>query len=201
MIESVRANARGLDYEIVIVDSGSIDGTPEYLMQQPDVVFIQQGERRGAVSAFNEAFARCSKPYVMNANDDILVHGDLFREAIAQMRDPAIGQVAFPFSDKILCKEYCYIKTSLVRFNYALYANFGVTRKSIGDAVGWWGNYYQYSGDCELSANIWNPGYRVEKLVGDGWVEHLEVQDATRQPNTDSPKFYAKWKDWKGVDR
>src|SRR3972149_3857910 len=79
-----------------------------------------------------------------------------------------------------------------------LYANFGVTRNWLGNKLGWWGGYDHYSGDAELSLKIWDAGYKVVKLDGNGHILHLEVQDSTRKGNNDSEKFYAKWNDWEG---
>lgn len=199
MINSVRERVDGIEYEFVIVDSHSDDGTEAYLRQQKDVVVIEQ-DRWGAVCAFNEAFKHCSGSFVFNANDDCVVHGDLFNEAIAQMRDEQIGQVAFPFGKEELSTTVAYVRLGRPR-NYVMYSNFGITRKWLGDKVSWWGNglYHKYAGDSELSCRIWDEGYRVVSLQGKGWVEHLEVEDELRVDNVDSPKFYEKWKDWQGV--
>ncbi len=195
MIESVRASAQGLEYEIVAVDGQSRDGTPAWLFSQPDIVFASQPPL-GAVAAYNLGFSLASSPLVCNLNDDCLVHGDLFNEAIAQMRDPQIAQVAFPFGKEELVKTVAYAHPGRNR-NLLLYGNFALTRRSVGEQVGWWGDYLRvYGGDAELSMNIYRLGLGVVSLQGKGWVEHLEVQDDTRVENTDSEKFYAKWADW-----
>ncbi len=195
MIESVRESAKGLGYEIIVVDGESHDGTSAWLFSQPDIVFATQPPL-GAVSAYNLGFSLASSPLVCNLNDDCIVHGDLFNEAIAQMRDPQIAQVAFPFGKEELITTAAYMRPGKSR-NLLLYTNYGVTRKSVGDKVGWWGNFYKtYAGDAELSMNIHCAGLGVVSLQGKGWVEHLEIQDDTRVENTDSDKFYDKWKDW-----
>lgn len=195
MIESVRERVQGLDYEIIIVDSFSEDGTQEYLRNQPDVLTLEQ-KRLGAVRAFNFGFSVAQGTYVCNLNDDVICHGDLFNEAIAQMRDPQIGQVAFPFGKEELLKTCAYMHPGKTR-NLLLYGNFAMTRRVTGTLLGWWGKYYkQYAGDAELSMRIHQVGLSVVELVGKGWIEHLELQDSTRVENKDSAKFYERWKDW-----
>jgi GT2 family glycosyltransferase len=194
MIASVEQALDGIKHEIIVVDGGSTDGTIEWLWQS-NVVLIEQGKKLGAVRAFNAGFAMARFPFVFNANDDILVHGDLFREALVQMREPNVAQVAVPYGKAELETTCAYVKLGKSQ-NYYLYGNFALTRRDIGDKLGWWSDYYHYAGDAELSARIWEAGYLVEKLNGKGWIEHLEVQDATRVENTDSKRFYEKWKDW-----
>ncbi len=180
MMASVRENAR--DYHFVIADGGSTDGTVEWLKKQPDVTLLENAV--GVVNGINQAF-NLARGFIVNLNDDVIVHGDIFN--LEQFRDPTVGQVTLPFSDKVLDKDYMYVKLG---YHYYLYANFGITRKELGDKVGWWGDYRKYAGDSELSMQIHRLGYRVEEYKGTGWIEHLEVSPSL---NLDSEKFYAKW--------
>jgi GT2 family glycosyltransferase len=199
MVAGTRAAIYPLSYEFVIADGFSQDGTLEWIEEQRDIHLIQMGARTGAVNSFNAAFKECRGKYIVNLNDDILIHGDIFCRAVEQLEaDPEIGQVAIPFreSDEASPK-FDFIPHQKTGREW-LYANFGVTRKSLGDKLGWWGNYDTYAGDAELSLKIWDAGYKVVKLDGGGYILHLAVQDSTRRGNTDSHKFYDKWKNWEG---
>jgi glycosyltransferase involved in cell wall biosynthesis len=189
-----------IPHEFIIVDGGSTDGTIEWVRSQPCAVLIAQGQRVGAVRAFNEGFRAARGKYVVNLNDDVVFYGNPLTRAIKQLdSDDLIGQIAIPFQ----CPgEMGPRVDSLVVGNprrEMLYANFGVTRKSLGDQVGWWGNLtYQYNGDPNLSLGIWSRGYKVVKLDGCGYIGHLEAKDATRQPNTDSHLLFQAWNSWAG---
>jgi hypothetical protein len=76
-----------------------------------------------------------------------------------------------------------------------LYANFGVTRKTAGDAVGWWGDYLHNAGDAHLSMSLHAAGMGVSRLgMGTGYVDHLRVDDATRKrENVDCKKFWRRF--------
>lgn len=201
MAASVRTAVYPMSYELVVVDGDSKDGTIEWVNDQRDIVFIQQGARMGAVSAFNEGFSKSRGKYICNLNDDCLIYGDIFCRAVEQLEaDSGIGQVAIPFraSDEE-CPKFDFIPHQRTKREW-LYANFGVTRKSLGDKLGWWGRYDIYGGDSELSLKIWDAGYKVVKLGGEGYVLHLAVQDSTRRGNNDTYKFYDKWNNWEGPD-
>src|SRR5689334_7817208 len=61
----------GIEYEIIIVDGGSTDGTITWCKSQPDITLIEQGEKRGAIAAFDAGAYAANGEYVLLANDDI----------------------------------------------------------------------------------------------------------------------------------
>jgi len=55
-VRSVRHALQGRDYEHIVCDGGSTDGTLEYLRQQPDIRLIP-GPDRGMYDALNKGMA------------------------------------------------------------------------------------------------------------------------------------------------
>jgi len=184
MIESVREDCKGLEYEFVIVDS-SDDRT--WLREQKDVLLIEQ-ERLGAVTAFNTGFCLSRGAIVINLNDDCFLYPTVIPHALEMFNDPAVGQVAFPFSEPGF-KGY---RTIRVQGRDYLYANFGAIRHTLGVQFGWWGNYKFYSGDTHLSMKVWQAGFRVEPLKCSGWVEHQQIGDLC-QESGDCARFFDYW--------
>jgi len=178
-------------YEIIIADGGSNDGSREWAATHPRITLIGERTLHGAVDAYNKAFSLASAPYVAHLNDDAeLVGGCLDAACDLLDKEPGVGQVAIPFRDFRGPVILNYVHRTGAQ---VLYANFGVTRKSIGDSVGWWGDYlHTYGGDCELSFSVWAAGHTVAPLHG-FCIQHHREQDELRRPNTDSRYFFEKW--------
>ncbi len=198
-LASIGPSAAGLwsETEVIIVDGGSTDGTLEFLRQCEDVRLIEQGAALGAVAAFNAGFRAAQSEYVAAFNDDAEYFGNTLELACSYLDShPKCGQVAIPYRDpdnSIPFVQYVWLGRQRGKVR-ARYANFGVTRRALGDQVGWWGDYEHYAGDCELSANVWMAGYDVDELPG-GEITHYSVVDSTRRDNipSGSRAFYEKW--------
>lgn len=199
MVSSVRDTMpKNLTYEIILVDGGSSDGTIRWAKSQSDVRLIEQGRRLGAVIAYNAGFNQAIGKYVVALNDDAIVHGQVFQQAHDQLeRDLTTGQIAIPYTNP--GSQIPFVQHVEFRSGKYLYANFSVTRRELADRLGWWSSlYHHYAGDAHLSMEIWKASYRVERLQGDGYIEHLETQDETRQANMDSQNFFFRWNIWDG---
>ena len=92
-----------LDYpmekvEIVVVDS-SDDATAELVRaffedrDHPELVLIEEAERRGLALALNDAYAAASNEMVVKTDCDSRVSPDVLREAAANLADPDVGAV------------------------------------------------------------------------------------------------------------
>ncbi len=61
------------DYEIIVVDNGSEDGTVEYLRQQADVHLVENSYNAGFTKATNQAINVSSGDYVLWLNTDTIL--------------------------------------------------------------------------------------------------------------------------------
>lgn len=191
-LKSVHESCGPIDHEIIVVDGGSRDGTQQWLQHQRLVV-IEQGMALGAVAAFNAGFYAAEGDYVAALNDDCAVVGKTLQLSCEYLDTHArCGQVAIPWHD-IGDKDVAVQRVIMGRQRMpVIYANFGVTRRWLGDQVGWWGQWEHYSGDCELSFAITLAGYTVDELPG-GQIDHFRVQDSTRRICYHNQAFMDKW--------
>lgn len=214
MAESVRNSIKhiyGLQYEIVLVDGGSSDGTIEWCKSQPDIKLIEHGQLKGAVKAFNDgAFAARGK-YVIMANDDIEFVDNSIVTAYAYMENnPTCGGGCF-YQDRN-GRDWHVDGMQAVQLDrnkkphrvHVYYAQVGIFPKWLGDHVSWWcsedeygiylkGKRYKggiglhtYGGDNELSARIWDLGYTVDPIYPDkaaAKIADKEAKDDLREVN------------------
>lgn len=197
MIDSVRADLRGrVDYEIVLVDGGSNDGTLDWARGQDDVRLIEQGALLGAIRAFNAGALAARGRYVVLANDDVTFWPRSLLRAMRYLdENPACGAVAFADDRYERFKLMMDARHGVQQIRAAdgsarIYAQVGMVRKWLGDALGWWGhndpimrNGHTYGGDAYLSARLWEFGYSVEAVRGVA-VDDLVYVDDLRERNS-----------------
>ena len=88
-------------YELIMVDNGSTDGTPEYLREQPDVVLIENAENRGFPAACNQGLQVATGENLLLLNNDTLVTTGWLRRMLEVLHsDPTVGLVG-PVSNNI----------------------------------------------------------------------------------------------------
>lgn len=199
MLTSARSRIpRGIDYEFVIVDGGSTDGTLEWLRSQPDVHLIEHGALLGAVRAFTEGGEAAQGEYVLLANDDIEFTGNGIVEALVYLEQHSFcGAVAFADDRpspgygegyKVQHIQGITPEGTPIRL---VYAQVGLFRRDAAQDAGWWGWHdtvmqqaRTYGGDCFLSARLWEAGWTVDAVDG-VQVNDLIVPDSLRAMNTE----------------
>lgn len=103
IVENKLQGIVSLDYpmnkvEVVVVDS-STDNTRNIIREffsdreNPDLILLEEDERRGLAPALNDAYAAASKEIVVKTDCDSKLAPDALREAAANLADPDIGAV------------------------------------------------------------------------------------------------------------
>lgn len=96
-LESVVRNTEYLNYEIIVVDNNSSDGTPEFLREfagrHSNVRLILNSENQGFAKANNQGIAISTGERIVLLNNDTVVSPGWLSRLLAYLDDPQIGMV------------------------------------------------------------------------------------------------------------
>lgn len=82
-IGSILKNVKDIDYEIIVVDNNSSDGSPEAIEKNfSDVKLIKLGENTGFAKANNVGIKKSSAKYVMLLNPDTIIISDAVQKMV-----------------------------------------------------------------------------------------------------------------------
>jgi len=205
-IAGIRANV-GIDHEIIVVGGASEDGTAEWASAQPDIRFIRETQREGAVKAFNKGFRAAQATYVMWLNDDSYPLPGAVEAAVRMIERPDladVGMVAFYHNfdrprnrlDSVEHEGQIY---SVYNVRGYPYANFGLLRRSLLERLGYLDErYYFFASDPDLSlkvqieAGLQVIGCREAKVYHEELIDQRKSEDLD-VGEEDNARLFAKW--------
>jgi glycosyltransferase involved in cell wall biosynthesis len=210
-VESVRAELEGTEYEILVVDGGSTDGTTKWLLRQRDVITIVQHNRgtwagkpvqRKSWGYFmNLGFMAAHGKYVCMLSDDCLVVPDAIKNGLRRFEHElgagrTLGAIAFYFRDWPGEGSYRVGRTWGYRMvvNHGLYLLEGLAAVGYGDEE----SYRFYPADGDLSLRMWEAGYACVDSP-DSYIEHYpHATKSVRSSNMSEQKqdwatYVARW--------
>lgn len=192
MVESARASMpRTIEYEFVITDGASTDGSLEWMREQKDIRVIEHGALKGAIAAFNDAGAAARGEYLVVANDDIEFVGLSIAKGLSFIMDNAdVGAVAF-YQDRG-GKDW-HVESMPVYENgeqkWLPYLQVGIIPRWLWDKCEGWGNWggRTYGGDNYLSGRIYESGYKLTPMEACRITDKTPL-DELRRINNDNRK-------------
>ena len=82
-------------FEVVVVDNGSIDGSPEYIeANYPWVRLVKNDDNLGFAGGTNAGIRAARGDYILTLNNDTRADNRFIEELIRPMADPAVGVCA-----------------------------------------------------------------------------------------------------------
>ncbi|MGP3953659.1 glycosyltransferase [Streptomyces sp. 7N604] len=81
------ASAGGVDYEVIVVDNGSVDGSAEMLAARADVALVRNPDNRGFAAAVNQAYAHASGELILLLNSDVRLRPATLATLVRFLRD------------------------------------------------------------------------------------------------------------------
>jgi GT2 family glycosyltransferase len=206
-VESVKKNTVG-DYELIMVDNGSGDGTQEYIRQFADKYhFFSQNV--GFAKGFNKALSLASGDYLLVINNDTEVPADWFSKLKQALdKDPQAGLVypCYTSGNKIALRYWPGWRVRLVKkFNKELPAGVAIFSKTaiFRDKLGGFSEDFEVAGgeDLDLCFKAWAAGYniyiddRVLVRHKGGGTSKKKLPNWSDLYTRNGDKFQAKWRD------
>ncbi|WP_152396379.1 glycosyltransferase [Paenibacillus guangzhouensis] len=218
-IESIRKYTSHLDYEIIVVDNNSTDGTVDWLNQQEDILAVFNTENFGFPKACNQGIELATGDHILLLNNDTIVTKDWLDNMLRCLHsDESIGAVGSVTNN---CANYQSISVpyNTVEEMHQFAAEFNISdpekweerirligynlliKNSVISQVGLLderftpGNYE----DDDYCLRIRLAGYKL-MLCKDTFIHHFgstsfreNVNGYLKLLNTNKQKFYEKW--------
>ncbi|MGB8952708.1 MAG: glycosyltransferase family 2 protein [Candidatus Aminicenantales bacterium] len=94
-LPAIERSARGMDFETIVVDNNSSDGSPEYVTRNfPAVQLIRNTENVGFARANNQGVKASRGEYVLFLNTDTVIAPEALNLLLRELKvDPAVGAV------------------------------------------------------------------------------------------------------------
>jgi len=202
-VDSIRAGTRA-DYELIIVDNGSTDGTADYATEAADKAVIN-GENLGFAAGNNSGLAGASGTYVAFVNNDTVLPAG-WDESLTQILEaeetvgmvlPAVTAAGNQVTVRTEPGETVEILLPFGEFPSGVVV---VMRRAQIEALGGWSeNYERASGeDLDLAFTVWAHGLDVA-LDTRVLVEHVsqasmrQVPGLTALYRTNLETFLDRW--------
>jgi GT2 family glycosyltransferase len=143
-LRSVYEQTRGIDYEVIVIDNASSDGSAEMVKKEfPQAILISNPDNRGFAAANNQGMAIAKGRYVLLLNPDTIVLDGAIQKSVAYANDHQdIGVLGCQvwLNDKEIQKT-CFAFPSV---QTAIFGAIGLKKlfpKSIlfgKEKIGWW---------------------------------------------------------------
>ncbi|MFA5074950.1 MAG: glycosyltransferase [Candidatus Babeliales bacterium] len=210
-VDSIRQELFDWNYETIIIDGGSDDGTIDWLIKQKDIITIVQYnrgewqgkkiERRSWGYFMNLGFKCAQGKYICMLSDDCLVvpgaikNGyNLFEKELENNKK--IGAVAFYYRNWSKQEKYyvAYTLGNKMYVNHGLYLNSALKEIDYIDED----RYFFYNGDGDLCLKLWHKGYTAIDCP-ESFIEHYPhanlgvIKTNHKKQNQDNLNYFKKW--------
>lgn len=193
--------------EIIVVDNGSHDGTPDRIAKHfPAVKLIALQDNIG-VAAYNKGFQAATGEYVLILDDDSFpAHGALRRMAACFEADPLLGIVAFDVRSYSSYDDVCTtdstgqgdIEAASARYLMGFNGAGAGVRKQAFERAGYYPDeFFLYMNEMDLSLRVMDAGYRIASFAD---IVAYHKNSPVNRTSWRAPFFYTRntfWVIWK----
>ncbi len=209
MLTSLAEAADGIDYEVIVVEGGSCDGTRQVLQKHGVTQVYDESQHLGPgrhswPQLYNFGFSKARGRWAMYASDDIVFEKGSLARAVNLLRSQKSQSVAGGvFFYKEIIPDYPGWERQGICFalGHKLLMNFGLIRLDVFKELGGFDGAYVFRcPDIDLSFKVYQSGRQLIPLAG-CLLTHNNVQDELKHKNlqtadTDYEYLLQKWKDF-----
>ena len=223
-LHSLCRQAPAASFEVIVVDDGSTDASPELLPRVPNLVYVRNETTQGFVLSVNRGARAARGPFLLLLNNDTQVQPGWLDELVAAFDDPAVGiagsKLLYPsghlqeagavlradgsvelvgLNDDPALPEYNVRR----EVDHCSGASLMIRRELFLELGGFDEAYAPaYFEDCALSLRVRSRGLKVIYVPGSLVVHHLSVTTAgageaakTRQIEVNRHLLLERWRD------
>lgn len=168
------------DYDLIVVDGESTDGTQEFLKEIPCNLIVRKPS--GVIDANNIGFSQVKTPYVVFMSDDMILLRDNFSVGIEILqKNPDIGLIGLKIRERSSSKGVKIYAGGVSRFGI-LTANFQLASANLIRRTGVFSEeYHTYIADSDLTLKVLLSGQKVVHIKP-LTAEHLIISEIDRDP-------------------
>ena len=169
-VESILAQSLPRDdFEVILIDNASSDGTPAVLERYRDHAVILHESKRGPSAARNRGLRNATGEIVAFTDADCIVHRDWLSRIIEPLRDPTVGIVGGMIQSVRPCNaveefgERIHDHRLAIEYYsppYAITMNWASRRADL-EKVGLFDEELLRCEDCDLAYRLVAAGYRI----------------------------------------
>ena len=159
------------NYEIIVVDNGSTDGSVEMVEEEFENVKLIKLAKNTGIKGYNIGMQQAKGKYIILIdNDMILVQNDSLGKIVKYFEENTkLGAIAFKIIDadtnKVSLNNPKYILNGDGKngFEASVFDGGGVAiRKNILEKMGYYPEeFFMYQTEIDLSTKIWNAGFEI----------------------------------------
>jgi glycosyltransferase involved in cell wall biosynthesis/ADP-heptose:LPS heptosyltransferase/predicted SAM-dependent methyltransferase/predicted O-methyltransferase YrrM len=190
MISSLKEAVEGISYEIIVIEGGSSDDTPDVLRKHNITQIYKEEEclgpgRHSWPQLYNFGFSKARGKWAMYASDDIAFSEHCISKALEILNKQNEDVAGGIFYYKNLCSTEPQWADFGINFTYGpkLLMNYGLLRSDYFRQFGGFDEAYRfYCADGDLCLKLYEKGKQLIPLPG-CFVTHNNVLDVQKKEN------------------